>query len=236
MMEAVILAGGMGKRLHDAVPGLPKPMAPVNGKPFLWHLLSWLIEYPVSKIILSTGYKHESIIEYFGDAFQGVPVEYAIEKEPLGTGGGLMLATERVSGSDFFVINGDTYFPVNLAEMYLFHTAQHPFITVALKKMTDFSRYGAVECIDGKIIQFHEKKFCHDGFINGGIYVMNRKMLISRHFPEIFSLEKDILEKSSGKDDLRGMVFTEPFLDIGIPEEYHRAGDVLRKENKDEDE
>jgi Nucleoside-diphosphate-sugar pyrophosphorylase involved in lipopolysaccharide biosynthesis/translation initiation factor 2B, gamma/epsilon subunits (eIF-2Bgamma/eIF-2Bepsilon) len=232
MMEAVILAGGMGTRLHDAVPGLPKPMAPVNGKPFLWHLLSWLTEYPVSKIILSTGYKYESIINYFGDTFQGVPVEYTIEKEPLGTGGGLMLATEKVNGSDFIVINGDTYFPVNLAEIYLFHTVQSAFITVALKKMQDFSRYGAVECINGRIIQFHEKKFCHDGFINGGIYVMNRNMLISRHLPEIFSLEKDILEKSAGTGDLRGMVFTEPFLDIGIAEEYNRAVDVLRKEKE----
>jgi D-glycero-alpha-D-manno-heptose 1-phosphate guanylyltransferase len=230
MMEAVILAGGMGTRLHDAVPGLPKPMAPVNGKPFLWHLLSWLTEYPVSKIILSTGYKHESIIDYFGDAFQGVPVEYAIEKEPLGTGGGLMHATERVNGADFIVINGDTYFPVNLSEIYLFHTRQSAFITVALKKMQDFSRYGTVEYIDGKIIQFHEKKFCHDGFINGGIYVMNRNMLISQQLPEIFSLEKELLEKSAGIGDLRGMVFTEPFLDIGIPEEYYRAVDVLRKD------
>jgi D-glycero-alpha-D-manno-heptose 1-phosphate guanylyltransferase len=232
MMEAVILAGGMGTRLHDAVPGLPKPMAPVNGKPFLWYLLSWLTEYPISKIILSTGYRHESIFDYFGDAFQGVPVEYAIEKEPLGTGGGLMLAAGKVTGSDFIVINGDTYFPVDLSEIYLFHTGQSAFVTVALKKMKDFSRYGTVECIDGKIIQFREKKFCHDGLINGGIYVINRDRLMSWNLPEVSSLEKDVLEKGAGTGDLRGMVFTEPFLDIGIPEEYHRAVDVLIKEKK----
>jgi len=227
MMEVVILAGGMGTRLHEAVPDLPKPMAPVNGKPFLWYILSWLTEYPISKVILSTGYKHESIISYFGDSFEGIPVEYAIEKEPLGTGGGLMFAAGKASGSDFIVINGDTYFPINLTELYSFHTGHSAFITVALKKMKDFSRYGAVECTDGKIIQFHEKKFCQDGFINGGIYLMNRNMLMSRHLPESFSLEKDVLEKSAGTGDLNGMVFTEPFLDIGIPEEYQRAGTIL---------
>jgi D-glycero-alpha-D-manno-heptose 1-phosphate guanylyltransferase len=232
MIEAVILAGGMGTRLHEVVPDLPKPMAPVNGKPFLWYLLKWLTEYPVSKIILSTGYKHESIISYFGNSFEGIPVKYTIEKEPLGTGGGLVFAAGKASGSDFIVINGDTYFPIDLNRFCLFHTGHSAFITVALKKMKDFSRYGTIEYTDGKILQFHEKKFCHDGFINGGIYVMNRNMLMSRHLPEIFSLEKDVLEKSSGTSDLFGMAFNEPFLDIGIPEEYRRAGSILGKAKK----
>lgn len=232
MIEAVILAGGMGTRLHEVVPDLPKPMAPVNGKPFLWYLLKWLTEYPVSKIILSTGYKHESIISYFGNSFEGIPVKYTIEKEPLGTGGGLVFAAGKASGSDFIVINGDTYFPIDLNRLCSFHTGHSAFITVALKKMKDFSRYGTIEYTDGKILQFHEKKFCHDGFINGGIYVMNRNMLMSRHLPGIFSLEKDVLEKSSGTSDLFGMAFNEPFLDIGIPEEYRRAGSILGKAKK----
>ena len=232
MIEAVILAGGMGTRLHEVVPDLPKPMAPVNGKPFLWYLLKWLTEYPVSKIILSTGYKHESIISYFGNSFEGIPVKYTIEKEPLGTGGGLVFAAGKASGSDFIVINGDTYFPIDLNRLCSFHTGHSAFITVALKKMKDFSRYGTIEYTDGKILQFHEKKFCHDGFINGGIYVMNRNMLMSRHLPEIFSLEKDVLEKSTETGDLFGMAFNEPFLDIGIPEEYRRAGSILGKAKK----
>jgi Nucleoside-diphosphate-sugar pyrophosphorylase involved in lipopolysaccharide biosynthesis/translation initiation factor 2B, gamma/epsilon subunits (eIF-2Bgamma/eIF-2Bepsilon) len=228
-MEAVILAGGMGTRLAKAVPDVPKPMAPIDGKPFLWYLLKWLIRFPVSKLILSTGYKTDTIMNFFGDSFMGIPVEYAIEGEPLGTGGGLMLAVGKVSEPDFLVINGDTYFPVDLREFYSFHTIHSAFITVALKRMKDFSRYGAVECSDGKILQFHEKKLCHDGFINGGIYAINRMWLISQHFPEIFSLEKEILEKRAGTGDLRCLIFNAPFLDIGIPEEYNRASDVLSK-------
>ena len=126
-MEAVILAGGMGTRLRKAVPDVPKPMAPVDGKPFLWYLLKWLTGYPVSKIILSIGYMPESIINYFGDSFLGIPVEYVIEGEPLGTGGGIILAAGKVSEPDFLVINGDTYFPIDLSKLYLFHTGNGQF-------------------------------------------------------------------------------------------------------------
>jgi D-glycero-alpha-D-manno-heptose 1-phosphate guanylyltransferase len=231
-MEAVILAGGKGTRLHKAVPDLPKPMAPVNGKPFLWYLLKWLTKFPVSKLILSIGYKPEIIIDYFGDSFSDIPVNYVIEDEPLGTGGGIKRACTEVTDPDFLVINGDTYFPVDLMKLYAFHTGHGGYITVALKRMKDFSRYGAVDCNDGKIIQFHEKRLCKDGFINGGIYVINRKIMLSKHLPDVFSFEKVILEKNAGTGSLRCMVFYDPFLDIGIPEEYNRASDILCKEQK----
>jgi D-glycero-alpha-D-manno-heptose 1-phosphate guanylyltransferase len=235
-MEAIILAGGLGMRLRDAVPDLPKPMAPVNGKPFLWYLLEWLTEYPLSKLILSIGYKSEIIMDCFGNSFLGVPVEYVIEEEPLGTGGGIIRACEKISDPDFLVINGDTYFPIDLNKLCSFHTIHEGYITIALKRMKDFSRYGSVECSGGKIIQFHEKKNCRDGLINGGIYAINRNKILSQHLPEVFSFEKDILEKNGGTGELRGVVFDEPFLDIGIPEEYQKAGYILgrRKRNGDE--
>jgi D-glycero-alpha-D-manno-heptose 1-phosphate guanylyltransferase len=231
-MEAVILAGGLGTRLRGTVPDLPKPMAPVGGTPFLRYLLEWLAEYPVSRLIFSIGYMPESIMDYFGDSFNGIPLEYAIEEEPLGTGGAIIRACGKISEPDFLVINGDTYFPVDLSELYSFHTRQSAFITIALKRMKDFSRYGAVECTDETIIQFHEKKLCRDGLINGGIYAINRKRILSYNLPEAFSFEKEILEKSAGTGDLRGIVFDEPFLDIGIPEEYHRAGTIIGKAKK----
>jgi D-glycero-alpha-D-manno-heptose 1-phosphate guanylyltransferase len=235
-MEAVILAGGMGMRLRDAVPDLPKPMAPVNGKPFLWYLLEWLTEFPLSKLVLSIGYKPEIIMNCFGNTFLGVPVEYVIEEEPLGTGGGIIRACGKINDPDFLVINGDTYFPVDLNKLCSFHTRDKGYITIALKKMKDFSRYGAVECSDGKIVQFHEKKVCHDGLINGGIYAINREKLLSQHLPEVFSFEKDILEKNGGTGDLRCLIFDEPFLDIGIPEEYHKAGNILGRRKRKGDE
>jgi len=227
-MEAVILAGGLGTRLQSTLPDIPKPMAPVGGKPFLWYLFKWIARYPISRIVLSTGYKSEEISEYFGDSFESMSLEYAIEEKPLGTGGGLMNATRRLTGSDFIVINGDTYFPIDLKRLFLYHTGHCGFITIALKRMTNFSRYGSVECKGDLIVRFNEKKPCADGLINGGIYAISRKLLMEKEFPEVFSLEEDLLGKSAGNGTLRCMTFEEPFLDIGIPEDYGRASELLK--------
>jgi D-glycero-alpha-D-manno-heptose 1-phosphate guanylyltransferase len=202
-------------------------MAPVSGKPFLFYILKWLSEYNPGRIVLSTGYKSEIIKEYFGNSFEGIPIEYAVEEKPLGTGGGLINAARTAIGSDLLVINGDTWFPVDLKQLCVYHTGLCCFITIALKKMTDFSRYGAVECKDGFIFRFHEKKQVSEGLINGGIYVVNRKLLLSGNYPEVFSMERDILEKKAGRKELRYMVFEEPFLDIGIPEDYLKAAEII---------
>jgi D-glycero-alpha-D-manno-heptose 1-phosphate guanylyltransferase len=227
-MEAIILAGGLGTRLRSAIQDIPKPMAPVSGKPFLFYILRWVSEYNPGRIVLSIGYKSETIREYFGQSFEGIPIEYAVEEKPLGTGGGLMNAARITNGSDFLVINGDTWFPVDLKKLYVYHTGLCSFITIALKKMTDFSRYGAVECKDGFIFRFNEKKQVSEGLVNGGIYVVNRKLLLSGYYPEVFSIEKDILEKKAGRKELRYMVFDEPFLDIGIPDDYLKAAEIIK--------
>lgn len=227
-MEVVILAGGLGTRLRSALPDIPKPMAPIAGKPFLWYVLKWISGYSVNKIVLSTGYKTEIIKDHFGSSFSNIPLEYAIEDKPLGTGGGLMNAVKSLTGKDFLVINGDTFFPVDLKKLFIYHTDHSGFITVALKHMRDFSRYGTVECKGDFIVRFHEKEPCRDGLINGGIYVMNRKLLISDDHPEVFSLEKEILEKNAGRGVLRCLTFEDPFIDIGIPEDYKRAAEILK--------
>jgi D-glycero-alpha-D-manno-heptose 1-phosphate guanylyltransferase len=96
--------------------------------------------------------------------------------------------------------------------------------------MKDFSRYGSVECTGDTVIRFNEKKFCKDGLINGGIYIINREFFGSLYLPEVFSIETDVLEKHAGSSLLKCMVFNEPFIDIGIPEDYKRAGMFLMKE------
>ena len=95
--------------------------------------------------------------------------------------------------------------------------------------MFDFDRYGTVEMKKNKIVKFNEKKYCREGLINGGIYLAKRKFIESWKMPEKFSLEKDILEKEAGKSTLAGMIFNEPFLDIGVPEDYMKAETILRK-------
>jgi D-glycero-alpha-D-manno-heptose 1-phosphate guanylyltransferase len=229
-MDAIILAGGKGTRLREIIPDLPKPMAPVNGKPFLFYVLNWLKDYRVEKIILSTGYRSESIIDYFGESFCGIPLEYVVEQKPLGTGGAISFAMKKSFGDDVLVLNGDTWFPVPLDRFFLFHTGGQNKFSLALKPMKDFSRYGNVECKEDTIIRFNEKKLCKDGLINGGIYVINRTFFGSLHLPEIFSVEAEVFEKYAGSALVKCMIFDEPFIDIGIPEDYRKAGLILKGE------
>ena len=229
-MEAIILAGGMGTRLRETISDLPKPMAPVNGKPFLFYVLNWLKDYQVEKVILSTGYRSESIFEYFGGSFCGIPLEYAVEQKPLGTGGAISFALQKSQGNDVLVLNGDTWFPVPVSRFYLFHTGNQNRFSLALKPMKDFSRYGNVDCAGDTIIRFNEKKFCSEGLINGGLYIINRAFFESLKLPEVFSVEADVLEKYAGSSFLKCMVFDEPFIDIGIPEDYMHAAGLLKGE------
>lgn len=226
-MEAIILAGGMGTRLSEVVADVPKPMAPVNGKPFLYYIFQWLKKYPVERFIVSTGYKSDSIVKYFENSFSNIPLKYVTEKKPLGTGGALIFALAETTGSNVLVINGDTWFPIDINKFYSSHILNKHLLTVALKPMRDFSRYGSVECMDNTIVRFNEKKFCREGLINGGIYLINRQYLESKQLPEVFSLEKEILEKESSSSELKCQIFDDPFIDIGIPEDYDKAGSVV---------
>jgi len=229
-MEAIILAGGPGTRLQKVVSDIPKPMAPVAGKPFLYYIFDWIRKSPVDKIILSIGYKAESITEYFGNSAFDIPVEYVVEKKPLGTGGAVKLALERTEGNDILILNGDTWFPVDIRKLIEFHIEKKSLFTVALKRMLDFDRYGTVELEKNKILKFKEKKYYQEGLINGGIYIARREYVSSWKMPEVFSLEKDILEKEAGKLILNGMVFDDPFLDIGVPDDYAKAEKFLKQE------
>jgi D-glycero-alpha-D-manno-heptose 1-phosphate guanylyltransferase len=228
-MEAIILAGGMGTRLSKVVTDVPKPMAPVNGKPFLLYLLQWIKKNPIEKIILSVGYKSESIVNYFGKSFNDIPVIYVIEEKPLGTGGALKFALKKTKGKNVLALNGDSYFPIDLNKFILEHSENNHLFSVALKRMKGFSRYGSVKCLGNTIIKFNEKKFCHDGLINGGIYLINRQFIESKQLPEVFSLEKEILEKEVQTSVLKCMIFDDVFIDIGIPEDYLRAESILKQ-------
>jgi D-glycero-alpha-D-manno-heptose 1-phosphate guanylyltransferase len=137
---------------------------------------------------------------------------------------------QRSSGDDVLVLNGDTWFPLQADRFFLFHTGSKNSLSLALKPMKDFSRYGSVECSEDSVIRFNEKKFCREGLINGGIYVINRDFFGSLQLPEVFSLEADVLEKYAGSSLLKCMIFDEPFIDIGIPEDYERAGVILKGE------
>jgi len=222
--EAIILAGGLGTRLRSVVADVPKCMAPVNGVPFLAFIIDDLKKQGIERFILSLGYKSESIIEFAEAQYKDLDKVYVIEKEPLGTGGAIKEACEAAHGENVLVLNGDTLFSIDLQELADIHVKQHAECTIALKPMTNFSRYGAVETnTNAMVTAFHEKKFCAKGLINGGIYALQAKKFLERPWPDIFSFEKEYLEKNINTHRLFGIAFDDYFIDIGIPEDYEKA-------------
>ena len=217
-MEAIILAGGLGTRLRSVVSEVPKCMAPVDGKPFLQFVLEWLSRFDITHVVLSVGYLKEQIIDFVNARDWPFEVSYAVEKEPLGTGGGIRLALQKCRGKQVFVLNGDTFFNIDLNAL----SFSAP-VSLALKPMRDFDRYGAVDWNGDLVTGFHEKQPCAEGLINGGIYAIDRSQLDIALYPKKFSFEKDLLEPLAGYGLVAGEVQDGYFIDIGIPEDYARA-------------
>ncbi|GIW23328.1 MAG: D-glycero-D-manno-heptose 1-phosphate guanosyltransferase [Candidatus Sericytochromatia bacterium] len=228
--EAIILAGGLGTRLRKLVKDLPKPMADINGKPFLEYIFYYLRSYGVKKIILAIGYKSEIIKDYFDFKFKDVSIFYSEEKELLGTGGAIKQAITLAQEKDVFILNGDTFFDINLERFYKFHKDKNSKISLALKRMENLDRYGVIEIdSDNKIVAFLEKKHRESGLINGGIYLINRDFYLSLRLPAKFSFEKDLLEKYYSIYNFYGLPFDSYFIDIGVPEDYERAKKDFKK-------
>jgi D-glycero-alpha-D-manno-heptose 1-phosphate guanylyltransferase len=222
--EAIILAGGLGTRLRSIIADLPKCMAPVNGTPFIAFVIDALKKQGVERFIFSLGYKSESIINFVEAGYKNLDKVYAIENEPLGTGGAIREACKKVKGTNVLVLNGDTLFNANLKSLSHFHTRQNADCTIALKPMINIERYGTVDTNNrNMVIAFNEKRFCQKGLINGGIYVLNVNSFLKEDVPEVFLFEKEYLEKSFSVRAMFGMIQDEYFIDIGIPEDYERA-------------
>jgi D-glycero-alpha-D-manno-heptose 1-phosphate guanylyltransferase len=233
--EAIILAGGLGTRLRSVVPGLPKCMAPVAGRPFLYYVIAHLKKEGIRNFIFSVGYKSEAVINFVNKEFraaerQGANIhfQFAIEEEPLGTGGAIKLSGEKAYDHNILVCNGDTLFKIHLQNLSNFHLQHQADCTLCLKPMNNFDRYGVVEVNnDASIKSFKEKQFYEAGFINGGVYALNIRNFMKENLPEKFSFEKDYLEKYAAKRNLYTVIQDEYFIDIGIPEDYERAGREL---------
>ena len=220
-MEAIILAGGFGTRLSMVVSDVPKPMAPINGRPFLEYLLDDLNEKGINRVILAVGYKKEIIKSHFKEKYKNIDIIYSDEDIPLGTGGAIKKALTLAKDEDIFIINGDTFFDVDLKEMYQFHKKNSSKLTLAIKGMEKFDRYGSLILEEDRIIKFEEKKYNDKGYINGGIYLINKELLNEKE-KESFSFEKEILENENLKIEKYGYKSEGYFIDIGIPEDYYK--------------
>lgn len=226
--DVVILAGGFGTRLRSVVQNVPKPMAPVAGKPFLDHVLKSLPIANVGKIVLAVGYLHEKVSAYYGASYAGVPIQYSVENDPLGTGGGIAQALEYVTSETAVILNGDTFFDVDYEAFWEVHGLSSGDITLALKQIDLPDRYGTVLLEGKQVVKFQEKQEgLKTGLINGGVYWVNQG--IKEEFPseKVFSFEADFLEKKCNEMSIGGYISTGLFIDIGIPSDYERAQDIF---------
>jgi D-glycero-alpha-D-manno-heptose 1-phosphate guanylyltransferase len=222
--EAIILAGGLGTRLRSAVPDLPKCMAPVAGKPFISYLINYYRAQGILKFIFSVGYKHEIIETFLKDEYPDLNYFCSVETEPLGTGGAVLKACSQVGSTNVVVLNGDTFFEVDLQHLSRVHEQNKADCTLSLKPMSNSDRYGVVETNnEGQIILFREKNWYEKSLINGGVYALNIPRFLKERLPEKFSFEKDYLEKLYKQRKMYGVVQDGYFIDIGIPEDFTRA-------------
>lgn len=219
-MKAVILAGGKGTRLKGIINDLPKPMALVGDRPFLEYLISQLVKWQIKEIILSIGYKKDTIKSYFGNGKQwDVDIIYSEENEPLGTGGAIKKTTEIINAECFIVMNGDSFLDINFDHLISFHNRKCARATIGLACVDNTSRFGKVEINErNEVTGFVEKGIGNRGLINGGVYLFNRS--IFRDMPDgKVSLENDFIH-TLVHHGLYGMKVKGFFVDIGIPQAY----------------
>lgn len=230
--SAIILAGGLGTRLRAVVPHLPKPMAPINGRPFLEYQLDYWITQGVRHFILSVGYKCDIIIKHFGEQYREAQIEYAIEETPQGTGGALLLALKVLQPEQpFLVLNGDTLFDVQLQALQHYHAETRSEWTIAMFRSESSGRYGMIECaVDGQVKHFSSNKAKPGDLANGGVYFISPAalLLLKRCTATVISLEENLLPNflvQGGR--CYGMPCYENFIDYGLPEDYIRITQML---------
>ncbi len=222
-MEAILLAGGLGTRLASRLHGIPKPMAPVAGRPFLEILLSQLHRAGCLRVLLSVGHLHAAIQNHFGVSFHGMRLDYVIEQAPLGTGGAIRTALAKATEDTVLVLNGDTFLQMDYAAMLEFHAAEAASLTIAITQQADIARYGGVVLAGKRIVGFQEKGQTGPGWINAGVYALQRDLQWPKTLAGKFSFETDFLVPELGRLAPAAYPVNGPFLDIGVPEDLDRA-------------
>ena len=225
--EAIVLVGGLGTRLRAVVSDVPKPLAPVAGRPFLAWVLDQLAEGGIRRVLLATGHMAATVEAAVGRQWSGMEIAYSIEDAPLGTGGAVRLAAARLRGDAAHVLNGDTFLRYSPAALEQATRVADAIAGVALAEVGDVSRYGAVEIAGGKVSAFREKGGQGRGLINAGSYFLTAAALDALPAEAAFSLEASFLHPQAAMGGLAAFTATSGFIDIGVPEDYARAQELF---------
>ena len=226
-IDVVILCGGKGTRLNEVVSDRPKPMAEINGQPFLNILIDYVSSFGFNRFVLSVGYKADYIKDYYRCNRFPYEILFSPENAPLGTAGGIKQAENLVQSNPFLVMNGDSFCPVDLSQFLDFHSKKGALVSVVVVESEDVKDFGTISLDDSqKIVRFEEKKEGKKSFINAGIYLFQKEVfsLIPSHVK--YSLEHDLFPTLVGQE-FYGYVTQEKLIDIGTPERYEQAKRIL---------
>jgi D-glycero-alpha-D-manno-heptose 1-phosphate guanylyltransferase len=211
------------------VPDLPKPLAPVAGRPFLTYLLDEFARGGMRRAILATGYMAEKIEQLIGDRWQGMEVIYSRETEPLGTGGAIRQAVQLLAGDAAYVTNGDTFARIDLGELEKFTRARQLPMGMALAWVPDSARYGAVDIEADRVAGFQEKGSIGGGYINAGTYLLTSSAIAALPSANNYSFESEVLRPQVLAGRVAAFGKSRDFIDIGVPDDYRRAQDLLAR-------
>ncbi len=225
--QAIILAGGFGTRLQAVLRDVPKPLAPVRGVPFIHYVLHWLEESGVNRVVACTGYLADKMEAGFRSYAGSLSLTFLREESPLGTGGAIYRALGEADRGGVFALNGDTYFPANLDRFQQQAELTGGPFAIALRRVPDTSRFGAVEIEDGRILGMNEKGRSGPGLVNAGLYILPNDLSRTLPMPGVFSWETDLMQPNAPNLGAAGVVLDAPFLDIGTPESYAEADAIL---------
>ena len=222
-MKAVVLAGGLGTRLRESVPDLPKAMAPVAGRPFMEYLLDGMQAGGIHEVLLSVGYRSDDIIRHFGSRYRGISIGYCVEQEPLGTGGAIAYALSHGTQETVLVLNGDTFLDIDYRALLRWYEAAPARLAMVLCKLPDVTRYGSVLTSGDVVVGFAEKGAAGPGLINAGMYVVQPGIFAEFGLSGKFSFETDLLQRHCLSLKPRAYVSDAYFIDIGVPQDFERA-------------
>ncbi len=226
-IDVIILAGGRGTRLQSVVSDRPKPLAPINDKPFLSIIFDFLNKYDcINNVIVAIGYMADKIIKEYQHGWEyKFNILFSVEKDLLGTGGAIKKAMKLSNSEFFFVLNGDSIIELDL---YLFiqkHFETKAIMTLVVKKVTDVNRYGRVILNDNNVITNFEEKTSvpAEGYINAGMYLIKRELFNIVEDDKAISIEKDLLPKFIKNNQIYAFISYGKFIDIGVPESYNNT-------------
>ena len=229
MIDAIVLAGGLGTRLAQTVPHLPKTLAPIQKTPFLQLLLNQLAQSGlISKVVMALGHKASAIESFIQSNSYPLPIEFSFESSPLGTGGAILQALSKTKSDPLLILNGDSFFDISFSDFYRFHTAEKGSLTIACRYVEDSSRYGSILFDESqRIYRFTEKtQGSQPGWISAGIYLIQRD-LFSPFSPGVYSLENEFFPKFL-QSTAFAYLHAGDFIDIGTPSSYEEAQKILQ--------